>query len=123
MRPKLIMFCYFAFMVGTLLCLTIEGSWLGDEEVGLVNQLTGYTTLEVQGAGVWSIPKQIGGFFTHGIPKLITWNYSYFDNSYAALFKWTILYAISAGVVWGVIQVFIPVLQGLITGIRTLLPF
>lgn len=123
MRPKLIMFCYFIFILGTLFSLMIEGTWLGSEEVTFVNQMTGLTSLEIQGAGIWQVPKQIGGFITNGLPKLITWNYSYLDDGYAALFKWVFLYAISAGVVWGVVLVFIPIVQGLISGIRGLLPF
>ena len=122
MLDRLIMFCYFCFMSGTLLNLAIEGNWIGGMEVNIINQLTGYTSIEVQTAGLWAIPKQLAGFFTHGLPKLITWDYSYLESGYPAIFKWTILYAISAGVVIGIIQLFIPVIQGLVTGIRSLLP-
>lgn len=123
MKPKLLMFCFFAFMAGTLLNLTIEGTALGAEEMSLVNQLTGYTNIEIQSAGVWALPKQVAGFFTHGLPKIIAWDYSYLEDGYPAIFKWTVLYAISAGVVWGIILVFISVLQGVVTSVRSLLPF
>lgn len=123
MKAQIIMFCYFAFMVGTILNLAIEGSWIGGQEVSMINQLTGYTNVEIQSAGVWAIPKQVAGFFSHGIPKLIAWDYSYLDSGFPALFKWTVLYAISAGVVFGVVQLFVPVIQGLVTSIRSLLPF
>ena len=121
MNPKLVMFCAFVFMIGTALSLFIEGSWFGTEEVGVVNELTGYTALQIQGSGLWAIPKQISGFMTHGLPKLIMWDYSFLEGN-AALFKWVVLYPISAGVVWGLAQVFIPAISGMLSGLRGLLP-
>lgn len=117
MTPKLIMFCVFIFMIGTILSLTIEGAWMGEEEVTVMNELTGFTTLEVSGAGIWAIPKQIIGFFTHGVPKLIMWDYSFLDGT-AAIFKWVVLFPISAGVIWGLALLFIPAIQGIFSLIR-----
>ena len=117
------MFCYFVFIVGTLLSLAVCGSWLGTEEVDTVKYLTGYTSLELSAAGAWSIPKQFAGFFTHGLPSMLTWNYPFLDSGFGAIFKWVFLYPISIGVVWGLVEVFTPVIQGIFTGIRNLLPF
>lgn len=119
---KLLMACYFLFIIGTIFCLMGEGGWFGTEEVSFINQMTGYSTIQIQEAGGWGFALQALGFITYGIPKMITWNYWFFDDSYAALFKWTFLYAISAGVLWSIVQVFAPVMQGVLTGLRTLWP-
>lgn len=117
MTPKLIMFCVFIFFIGTILSLLIEGTWMGSAEVTVMNQLTGFTTLEVSGAGIWAIPKQIIGFFIHGLPKLIMWDYSFLSGT-ASIFKWVVLYPISAGVVYGIALVFISVVQGIFGTLR-----
>ena len=117
MHPKLIMFCVFIFVVGTLLSLIIEGGYFGSQEVGIMNQLTGYTTLQIAGTGIWTVPKLVVGFFTHGLPKLIMWDYGFLEGE-AAIFKWIVLYPISAGVVWGIALVFIPAVQGIFGRLR-----
>jgi len=61
---------------------------------------------------VLAIPKMAWGFFTHGIPKLILWDYSFLEGEWAIV-KWVILYPISAGVVYGMALVFIAALQGI----------
>ena len=71
MHPKLVMFFVFSYVTATLMCLFIEGAWLGDEEVTVMNALTGMSMLEVSGSGLWTVPKLIGGFFTVGVPRLI----------------------------------------------------
>jgi hypothetical protein len=74
---KLIMTCYFIFMVGNILCMIIEGSYFTADDVDLIIALTGFSVLEVAGAGVLAIPKLAGGFFTHGLPPMLMWDYSF----------------------------------------------
>jgi len=111
MHPKLVMFFVFSYVTATLMCLFIEGAWLGDEEVTVMNALTGMSMLEVSGSGLWTVPKLIGGFFTVGVPRLLLWDYSFLEGDWV-LFKWFVCFPLSAGFVWGLATVFIPVIQG-----------
>jgi hypothetical protein len=103
----------FVFIVGTLMCLFIEGSYIGAEEVELMNQLTGYNTLQLTGTSLWEIPKLAVGFFTHGLPKMIMWDYSFFDGGWGIV-KWIFCYPISCGVVYGIGVLFKDVLTGIL---------
>jgi len=111
MNAKMVMFFVFSFVIGTLFCLFIEGSYLGAAEVSVMNALTGMNLLEVSGSGLWTVPKLIGGFFTVGVPRLLLWDYSFLEGDWE-IFKWAVLFPLSAGFVWGLATVFIPVIQG-----------
>jgi len=112
MSPKLLMFVYFIFITGHLLCLTLEGAWLGDEDVDILESLVGYNTTELSMTGLMAIPHVLLGFFKTGIPTLITWDYSFLYGDFVLL-RLTLLGAISVGVVWGVINAVIGFMQGL----------
>ena len=120
MSAKFIIFLAMVFIVGQFMCLVGEGGFFGQDDVDLQNTLTGYTALEVSGAGIWTVPKLIGGFLTTGLPKMITWNYSFLEGSWSMI-KWFLLYPISIGVVWGITLVFMPVIQGIFSGARRLI--
>jgi hypothetical protein len=114
MSPKFIMFVSFVFLIGSLACLIIEGVWFGDRELDIVNSLTGYNIIQVSGAGVWAIPKLAWGFLTNGLPKLILWDYNFFQGGYFFL-RIVLIMTLSVGVVWGIIQTFLPVVQGILS--------
>lgn len=113
MNPKIIMFVSFVFLLGSFCCLFIEGDYIGTGEMDLANQLTGYNTLQVSGAGIWSIPKLAWGFMMHGLPKLLFWDYNFFQGGYF-IFRLVLIMTLSVGLVWGVIQTFLPVAQGIV---------
>ena len=102
----------FVWVLGTIVSLIIEGAWLGAEELNLMNSLTGYSVVEM--GGITGIPKMAIGFFTHGLPKLISWDYAFFTGD---LFILRIIMAVtfSGAVIWGLIQVFTPVMQGILS--------
>lgn len=113
MHPKLVIFFAFSFVTATLFCLFIEGSYLGEEELTVMNALTGMSVVEVSGSGAWAVPKLLVGFFTVGVPRLLLWDYSFLASADGGLFKWIVLFPLTVGFVWGLAQVFIPVVQGL----------
>lgn len=80
----------------------LEGSWLGSSEESIIESLVGF---KVTSLGGWEIPKMVGGFFWTGIPTLVSWDYSFLHGDYA-LFRFTILTAISIGVVYGLAMAF-----------------
>lgn len=114
MSPKMLMFVSFVFFIGSLCCLIIEGGYFGETELGLANALTGYNITQVSGAGIWSIPKLAWGFMTHGLPKMIFWDYNFFQGGYFIIRLFLIM-TLSVGVVWGVTQTFLGVAQGILS--------
>lgn len=111
MSPRWISGMSFIFIVGSMLSLLLEGAYIGDTEISVLNALTGYSVIEA--GGLLAIPKLAGGFFTVGLPKLLLWDYAFFSGGFA----WVrlLFMPLSIAVVWGIIQVFIAVAQGLLS--------
>jgi len=99
----------FVWVLCTLVSLIMEGAWYGSEELSILNSLTGYSVVEA--GGIFAIPKMAIGFLTHGLPKLMSWNYAFFTGRFTVL-RW-VMVCFSVAVVWGLIQVFLPTLQGI----------
>lgn len=108
MSAKLMMFMAFGYVVGTFICLIIEGSSFGAAEAGFINNLTVFR--EVQVFGLWTMPALNIDFFTKGIPKLLMWDYSFLSGGYSMI-KWFILWPLSIGAIWGVYQAVIGVIS------------
>jgi hypothetical protein len=108
MTPKFIAFLAFIWVISTIMCLVIQGSFFSGTEVNVVNQLTGYNTLEL--GGLWGVPRLAIGFFTTGFPKLITWDYSFLTGSYAII-RVIMIAVFGAAAVWGLVTIFVPILQ------------
>ena len=51
---------------------------------------------------------------THGIPMLLTWDFSYFQGGWI-FFRLALIMTLSVGLVWGFIQTFLPVAQGILS--------
>jgi hypothetical protein len=118
MNPKILMFVAFVFFIGSLCCLFIEGDFIGTDQISLANSLTGYDVVEISGGGVWSFAK-IGTALLSAIPKMIMWDYNFFTGGYF-VFRLLFIMVLSTGVVWGIIQIFVTVAQGIIGLIRGL---
>lgn len=109
MTPKLVMYLAFTWLVGQMICLFIEGTYFGVQEVSIMNSLAVFRTTEV--FGLWTVPMLNLDFFTQGMPRLLMWDYSFLTGGYA-IFKW-FLYVLSIGAVWGLATVFLGVIQRL----------
>lgn len=114
---KLIMTCYFVFMVGNVLCMIIEGSYFSADDVDLMNALSGYSVLEVSGAGVLAVPKMAVGFFTHGLPTMLLWQYSFLEGGWE-IFKWICLFPLTIGVIYPIGLLAMNIAQGIFGAIR-----
>ena len=118
MSSKIIMFVVFLFAVGTMVSLIIEGAVIGDgEEWDLMQALTGYSSVEIAGAGGINVPKLGAAFILNGLPKVLFWDYSFFSGAWA-LIKWFILYPISAGVVYAVGLLVFNIATGILGTVR-----
>lgn len=98
--PKLLMFCFFCFITGHFIGLTLEGSWFDSADESVIHCLTGYNVTELSASGIMAIPKVFIGFFTTGFPKLILWDYPFLYGTFL-LVRIILLGTISVGVVWG----------------------
>lgn len=95
--PKLIMACGMVFVVGLLTSRILDGAFLGSVDSSVVDSLTVIRAYNV--LGLFTIPWLNFEFFTVGLPKLISWDFSFFGGDYA-IFKY-LFYVISMGVAWG----------------------
>jgi len=101
----------FVWILGTLVSLIIEGAWLGAGELNIMNSLTGFSVIEV--GGIMGIPKMAIGFLTHGLPKLISWDYAFFTGKFT-IFRW-IMIPFSVAIIWGLIQLSMGAMQGILS--------
>lgn len=121
MRPHLIMFCYGVFIIGTLMSLAASGRWFQSGEISVINQLAGFSIVEVEAMGGWAIPKNLISFFSAFV-TVITWNYPYLQNDAGLIFKMVFLYPVTVGVIITFVQLAAQVIQGIAGTIRSLLP-
>ena len=94
--------------------LTIVYVTASSQHLDIMKELTGVSISQVGGLG--GIISMGLGFFTHGLPKLMSWDYPFFTGSFSIV-RWCMM-PLSIVVVWGLIQLFLPVFQGLITRFR-----
>lgn len=111
MSKYFVMFLAFCLVMGNLLCLIIDGDWLGAADVTIMQYLTGMSNLQTASwTAVFTVPFN---FFTHGFPKLISWDFSFFQGD-LSIIRW-ILFVISIAAIYGMAQEF----RGAITSIFT----
>ncbi|BAZ97542.1 MAG: hypothetical protein QQM50_01685 [Dehalococcoides mccartyi] len=113
MSTKLWMSIFAFFFIGQAISLIVEGTYIGTAEVDLLNSLTGYSIMEVSGGGGLDIPKIAGGFFLHGLPKMLMWDYSFFEGSWS-IFRFALMFVVSGGVVIGLAMLFIGVVSNIV---------
>ena len=119
MSPKLIMTAFAIFLLGTVLACICSGRWLGSTETDIITALASFNTMSVEAGGGWNAPKTLGTYWDAMITTL-SWNYPYLDSSWAIMVKIP-LWVISIGVVWGIIQLFVSIIQGLVSFVRSIL--
>lgn len=112
MGPKMVMFIMFCFFWCGLVSLFIEGAWYGSTDIDLVDNLTGFSIMQIQDAGFWAIPKAGVGFFTHGLPKVLLWDYAFFTGDFQII-RWGMVIIFTTALIWAVSQSFLGAVQGI----------
>jgi hypothetical protein len=120
MSVKMIMSVFAIFILGTVLCCLCSGVWFGSNEISIVNALASFNTMTVQSGGVWNAPKTLGTYWD-AMVTVISWNYPFLESAWCIFLKIP-LWIVSIGVVWGIIQLFVSIIQGLVSMVRSLLP-
>jgi len=114
--PKLMMTVVFIWVMGNLVSIMVDGDWLGPYDELLMSELTGYNPMQVQGSGVSTIVQLSWGFLSHGLPTMITWDFSYLTGGLVIL-RLLLITFISGPICWGVAMSFIHMGQGLLSGL------
>ena len=117
MNPKLIMSFFGIFIVGTLLACLMSGRWLLNGEVNIINALASFQHVGISVGGGVQMASATSNFFA-AVGTAFTWDYPYLDNEWATLIKIP-LWLISAGVAWGLIQVFVTIISGAISLVKS----
>ena len=119
MRPQLIMAAFAIYITGTLMSLIASGIWFGTGEVGIINQLAGYSVINMQSLGGLTIAKPALDWF-NAISTIVTWNYPYLNNPAGFIVK-LFMYVVSIGVIIAIWQMFILVMQGAASLLKTII--
>lgn len=120
LRPQLLMAAVGIFIVGTLLACLASGRWLLSGEINIINALASFNTMTVQAGGIWNAPKTLT-IYWDAVVTALSWNYPYLESSWCIFIKIP-LWLVSIGVVCGLIQLFVTIIQGLVSMVRSFLP-
>lgn len=102
---KFMNFMSMCWIISTLLCLVIEGSFLGTNQQSVLNQLVPFTVVKV--GGIVPIPC-LNVYFFHAVARVLVWDYSFYYGGYEAL-RWVMFALFSPGLAWGIGTFFIAV--------------
>ena len=102
---KMFSFMAFVWILSTLICLIVEGSWFGGPERTVINDLSAFTTLKIGGLVPIPAPNL---FFFRGVFRMLLWDYSFYTGMFEIV-RWILLVVFTGSVVWGVLEKFAPV--------------
>lgn len=120
MGVKMMMSVFAIFILGSLFSCLCSGVWLGSDEVDIVNALASFNTMSTQSGGVWNAPKTLSTYWDAAV-TMLSWDYPYLDYTWAIIIKIP-LWVVSVGAVWGIIQLFVSIIQSLVSMVKNLLP-
>jgi len=104
MTTKFLNFLCFIWFISVLICLIIEGSFIGAEENRVINDLSIISTIKI--GGLVPIPT-FNLYFFRGVFRVLTFDYSFYEGVQILRYFW--LATLSPGAVWGIGQAFAPV--------------
>jgi len=103
MRIHIIMFLGFVWISTTLVCNICEAQFLTNADKQVLQDMTAYRVMDSQ--GLIGVPIMGVEFFTN-LPRFLTFQYGFLTSGFTLIRFF--LMCISVGVMWGLIQVFIP---------------
>lgn len=108
---KVVGFLATMFVGFTLINLVMGGAFISGSDIDAIQSLTLMKTYDV--FGQFSIPVPNLDFFFTGLPRLITWDYSFFGGNAGIIVY--LLYSVTAAVSFGLL---ITIVGMLVNGIR-----
>ncbi len=112
MRPQQLMAAFGIFAIGTMLACISSGRWLLDGETNIFVAAASFNT--VQGA-----PTTILTYW-NAIVTMLSWDYPFLSSGWVFPIKF-FLWIISIGVVWGLIEFGITIIQGVVGAVRSII--
>ncbi|MDD4985951.1 MAG: hypothetical protein PHQ43_09200 [Dehalococcoidales bacterium] len=109
MSVRWIMGLGFIWILGMILCQTLEGAFFSATDADVLNAMGSFRNVEA--GGLTAIPLLTTNWFD-GFVQVITWDYSFLEGGFG-LVK-IFMYGISLGVIWGIIQTFAPAATGIL---------
>ena len=92
------------WFISVLICMVLEGTYFDAETNTVINDLTLFTSFKI--ANWVPIPVFNVNFF-QGIFRLLTWDYSFYENMQPLRFFWMVM--LTPGALWGMLSVFAPI--------------
>lgn len=116
MSHKLVSFIVFVWFMGQILSLMVEGSFIGSDDSGLLNDLLIFNSVEqTSEGGIWEFAKAGPGFL-RGILKMVVWDYSYLQDEMSILRY--VLMVFSMGLIVQFIALFMGAARGVLSFVR-----
>lgn len=109
MRVQIIMGLAFIWIVGGIIGAILEGAYIRQADVQVIQEMTYFQVLDSQ--GLIGIPVMGIEFFKH-LPDLIAFKYDWLTSGF--LVMRFIMMAVSIGIIYGLAQTFLPGLFGAI---------
>ena len=97
MRIQHLMGLGFLWIWCTAIALLFSGMWFGSNQGSMLNWLTGYNVSSV--ATIFNIILVPVGFFVHGVPALILFDYPFFSGTLTIL-QWLLRATFGLGTVY-----------------------
>ncbi len=91
-----------------------SGARVYNELTGVVNQMIGFNVAEsLSTAGIIKTAITFPYAMTRAASKMVMWNYAFLEGPYYSLYKYILLYPISAGFVWSLWVVMSPMFMSI----------
>ena len=99
----------FAFVVLTILSLTLDGLWLGATDYGTLQTMTWFKSYEIFG---WAIPFAALAGFIASLPQMLLFDYSWLHSlgAFGGLLRLILSVIVSTGFVWGFVTMLWPII-------------
>lgn len=118
MTPKMMSFYTTVWFLSVLICMVLEGSYLGTYHNSILDDLMLFTWQNV--FGLFSIPI-LNIYFFRGLYRILIWDYSFYQGGYTIL-RYTWACILTPGAAWGIGSVLAPVAASLLSAFKGLIP-
>jgi len=107
MRIQIIISLVFIWLVVGIIGNILEGEFVKQQDVEMINEMTSYQILSSQ--GFMGIPVMGIAFFRE-LPAFIAFDYDWLTSGFAIIRL--LMMAVSLGIIWGLAQTFLPGMFG-----------
>ncbi len=115
MRPQILMTAFGIFIMGVVFACISSGRWLLGGEMDIINALASFNIMSIQVGGAWGLPAGIVKFYS-AISTAFLWDYPYLASGWAIFIKIP-LWLVSITVIWGLIELSVNLVQGIVQGV------